>query len=146
MSTVTIPQLPMAISLAGAEQMEAVQAGVSVRFTTALLAQYVATFVIVPAITTFPQVTKTANYALNPLTDYYVLCTTNAFTLTLPSAIGLGGKTFVLLNGNTGASGHYISLATVLGQTVSLFSSPYPIAPGAVSITVWSDNANWWVS
>ena len=38
MSNTTIPQLPAAISLSGAEQFEAVQAGSSVRVTASQLA------------------------------------------------------------------------------------------------------------
>ena len=38
MSTVAIPQLPQAIALTGAEQMEAVQAGTSVRVTAGQVA------------------------------------------------------------------------------------------------------------
>lgn len=38
MSTVSIPMLPQAVALAGSEQMEAVQAGTSVRVTAAQVA------------------------------------------------------------------------------------------------------------
>jgi hypothetical protein len=43
MANSTISLLPQAISITGVEQMEAVQAGVSVRVTTAQIAQLVST-------------------------------------------------------------------------------------------------------
>lgn len=46
-------------------------------------------------------VQKTANYTvLN--SDYYIECTANSFTVTLLSASGIGGQTFVIKNSGTG--------------------------------------------
>lgn len=86
-------------------------------------------------------VTKTANYSVTS-GDYTVLCKTNAFTVTLPTAVGIGGQTVTIKNGNTVASGNNITLATTGGQTIDGLA-PGTVAP-LVSVTLVSDNANWW--
>jgi len=86
--------------------------------------------------------TKTANYTITS-GDGTIICTTNAFTVTLPTAVGIGGQTFTVKNGNALASGRLITMATTAAQTID------GVAPGTiaemVSQTFVSDNANWWV-
>ena len=86
--------------------------------------------------------TKTANYTITAADDT-IVCTTNAFTVTLPTAIGLSGREFTVKNANTLASGNLITMATTAAQTID------GIAPGTIaglsSQTFVSDNANWWI-
>lgn len=51
-SNIQIPNLPVAITLNGSEQVEIVQAGVSCRTTTAAIASVPATTLIAPPVTT----------------------------------------------------------------------------------------------
>lgn len=51
-SNIQIPNLPVAINLSGAEQVEIVQAGVSCRTTTAAIASVPPTTFIAPNVTT----------------------------------------------------------------------------------------------
>lgn len=87
-----------------------------------------------------PLVTKTANYPIVAATDFYIICTTNAFTVTLPTAVGIAGQQFVVKNGN--AAINSIIMATTSAQTID-GSAPGTIAPLA-SLTVVSDGANWY--
>lgn len=51
-SNIQIPNLPVAISLNGEEQLEAVQAGTSVRITSQQIANLAATISFAPTVTT----------------------------------------------------------------------------------------------
>ena len=66
MSNVQIPNLPAAISLNGNEQLEAVQAGTSVRVTTAQIATYVNSSYPVPGVT---QVNTAGGLTGGPITS-----------------------------------------------------------------------------
>ena len=90
-----------------------------------------------------PLTTQTANYAIVAATDFYVICTTNAFTVTLPTAVGISGQSFVIKNGNTVVSGNLITMATTSAQTID-GSAPGTITPLS-SLTVVSDGSNWWI-
>jgi hypothetical protein len=89
------------------------------------------------------QVTKTANYSLSSGTDFCVVCTTNAFTITLPTAVGIQGQVFVVKNANTLISGNLITLATTSSQTIDS-TTPGTLLP-LTSVTLMSDNSGWWV-
>ncbi len=86
--------------------------------------------------------TKTTTYPITT-SDYIIICTTNAFTVTLPTAVGISGQEFNIKNGNTLSSGNYITIATTSSQTID-GSSTETLLP-LNSITVVSDGANWWV-
>jgi len=82
-------------------------------------------------------VAKTANYTLTG-TDYLVNCTANSFTITLPTAVGIKGRQYIIKNTGTAT---VITVATTSSQTVD----------GAVPATLtsmtpmrlMSDDANW---
>ena len=118
--------------LAGTEIAPIVQSGTTVSVSVRNIASSFST-----------TVTKTANYTLVSTTDFAVICTNAAFTITLPTAVGIQGRQFVIKNGNTLASGYAITLATNSSQTID------SAVPGTIlplnSITVISDNANWWI-
>jgi hypothetical protein len=78
MSNVQIPNLGAAISLNGAEQLEAVQAGTSVRVTTQQIAN-LATNYGVP-------VTKTANFTVADSETWLIVNNAGTVTVTLPAA------------------------------------------------------------
>lgn len=86
-----------------------------------------------------PLTTQTANYPIVTATDYWIICTTNAFTVTLPTAVGISGQSFVIKNAN--ATINSIIMATTSAQTID-GSVPGTIAPLA-SLRVVSDGANW---
>jgi hypothetical protein len=88
-------------------------------------------------------VIKTANYSISSTLDYEIVCKTNAFTVTLPTAVGISGQQFIIKNANTLASGNDITLATTSSQTID-GSAPSYISP-LNSLTLVSDGANWWV-
>jgi hypothetical protein len=89
-----------------------------------------------------PFTSKTANYTITT-TDSTVLCLTNSFTLTLPTAVGLTGRKFTVKNGNTLASGNDILMATTSSQTVD-GSAPGALTP-LTTQSFQSDGANWWI-
>lgn len=121
----------------------------SVGNATALAAQTGAGSIIVvqagPTITALkqPLTTQTANYPIVAATDCFVICITNAFTATLPTAVGISGQSFVIVNGNSVVSTNLITMATTGGQTINGLA-PSTIAP-QTSLRVVSDNANWWI-
>lgn len=79
---------------------------------------------------------KTANYTVT-LDDCVVNCTTGSFTVTMPTAVGIAGRMFVIKNRGTGI----ITLAGNSGQTFDGAASPTLAAD--VSMTLLSDGANW---
>jgi hypothetical protein len=85
-----------------------------------------------------PYVAKTSAYTLTA-TDYTVNCTSGTFALTLPTAAGISGRTYVLNNSGSGS----ITINTTSSQTIDSYSS------GALTISQYhnyilqSDGANW---
>lgn len=84
----------------------------------------------------FGYVTKTATYTLTA-TDGVVEGLTNAFTVTLPTAVGVTGQQYVIKNLQTANA---VTVATTSAQTID-GASTYSVTNGAV--TVMSDGANW---
>ena len=82
--------------------------------------------------------THTANYTVSA-TDYFVICTTNSFTVTLPTAVGITGRVYIIKNGTSGKT---ITLATTGSQTID-GSSPGTISGIGVTRLV-SNGSNWW--
>jgi hypothetical protein len=81
-------------------------------------------------------VTKTANYPVTA-TDGTIECLTNAFTVTLPTAVGIQGRIYTIKNLQTANT---CTVATTSSQTID-GASTAGVANGA--LTVQSDNANW---
>lgn len=79
---------------------------------------------------------KTANYTIGN-GDYLVNCTANSFTVTLPTAVGIQGRVYVVKNRGVGT----ITLATTSSQTID-GSAPGTITAGSVA-QLMSDNTNW---
>lgn len=84
----------------------------------------------------YPYVAKTAIYTLTSA-DYIVDCTANTFTITLPTAVGRQGMTFIVKNSGTGV----ITIATTSSQTID--GSSTQTLNQYDAITVLSNNANW---
>jgi len=80
-----------------------------------LLPDQSGTIALLSDVTSPPYVEKTANYTITTA-DYTVNCTTNSFTVTLPSAIGIQKQIFNICN-SCGA-GKLITLNTTLAQTI----------------------------
>lgn len=84
----------------------------------------------------FKYIAKTANYTAD-ITDYLVDCTANSFTVTLPTAVGITGRIYVIKNSGTGSI--VVDGATTetidgqLTQTLSQYDS----------LTIMSNNVGW---
>lgn len=85
---------------------------------------------------TFPYAAKTANYTLTD-EDYFIDCTSNTFTVTLPTAVGRAGQIYVIKNSGTGT----ITVATASAQTID-GSSTKSLSQYNV-IILSSNGSNW---
>ena len=85
---------------------------------------------------------KTSTYGISSV-DNVILCITNAFTVTLPTAVGISGQEYTIKNGNTQASFNVITLATTSSQTIDGNTSVSMVP--LTAITVVSDGSNWWI-
>jgi len=81
---------------------------------------------------------QSANYALLS-TDYLVLLT-GAHTATLPTAVGIGGKTYVIKCSSAGTN----AILTTSSQTIDGAAKWTNTAVNKFTAVI-SDNANWWV-
>ena len=80
----------------------------------------------------------TANYTINK-TDYTVNCRTNSFTVTLPTAVGISGKTFnIKVTDNIS-----VTAATTSSQTIDGYGSGVIVLSQYDSLQVQSDGSNW---
>lgn len=71
-------------------------------------------------------------------TDYIVECTSGTFNVTLPTAVGITGKTYVVKNTGSGV----ITVATTSSQTID-GSTTVSLSVQYTSITVSSNGSNW---
>ena len=71
-------------------------------------------------------------------TDYFIDCTANTFNVTLPTAVNIAGRTYVIKNSGTGV----ITVDTTSSQTID-GSTTRTLATQYGAITVVSDGANW---
>jgi len=85
---------------------------------------------------TLPYVAKTGTYTITD-TDFTIDCTSNTFTVTLPTAVGRKGKIYEIKNSGTGT----ITLATTSSQTID--GATTKSLAQYNSYTVQSNNANW---
>lgn len=87
-------------------------------------------------ITALPITSKTSTYQITT-SDYTINATSGTFTTTLPTAIGVDGRVYIIKNSGSGT----VTLATTSSQTIDgLLTetlSQYDF------ITVQSDGANW---
>lgn len=81
---------------------------------------------------------KTANYTLTA-TDYKVKLTANNATFTLPTAVGIAGKEYVLKNSGTGT----LTIQTTSGQTIDGMVNYPAINIQYRGVRIQSDGANW---
>lgn len=83
-------------------------------------------------------VAKTANYTAT-ISDYTIDCTANSFTVTLPTAVGITGRIYVI-NNSTATT---ITLNTTSSQTIDGNASGVLTLAANKSYTVQSTGANW---
>ncbi len=83
---------------------------------------------------------KTGTYPIT-IADYTIECTANTFTVTLPTAVGIAGQVFNIINSGAGT----ITIATTSSQTfVNVVATPTTLTMATVgSKTVQSNGANW---
>lgn len=80
--------------------------------------------------------TKTADYTI-VATDNIIECTANSFTITLPTAIGVKGKQYIVSNSGVGTiTIDAFSTQTIQGDLTQLIYTDE-------SFTLVSDGANW---
>jgi hypothetical protein len=96
-----------------------------------------------PTSTTVALTTVTSAYGISATTDCVIIASGSAFTVTLPTAVGITGKIFYIKNANTVASGFNITVATVGAQTID--GTTPPILSPLASLQVASNNVNWWI-
>lgn len=84
-------------------------------------------------------VSKTANYTAVIATDGIIECKTNAFAITLPTAVGVTGQAIVVLNQQTANA---CTINTTSGQTVNGAASG-TVTVTNTAVTFASDGANW---
>lgn len=84
-------------------------------------------------------VSKTTTYSI-ATTDYTVQATSGTFTVTLPTAVGVLGKIYVIKNTGTGV----ITVATTSSQNIDA-STTYSLSAQYKYVVVQSDNANWMI-
>ncbi len=90
-------------------------------------------------LTTIP---KSASYALTDIDTVIDVDTSSARTMTLPTAIGRKGKTFVIKDATGGAVTNNITIATTSAQTID-GASGASIALAYGFLWLKSDGANW---
>lgn len=73
-------------------------------------------------------------------TDYFIDCTANTFTVTLPTAVGITGRTYIIKNSGTGA----ITISTTSAQTIDTVAGGTIILRNTFeNVVLISDGANW---
>jgi hypothetical protein len=84
-------------------------------------------------------VSKSANYTAT-ISDNTINCTTSGITITLPTAVGIDGREYTIINSTSGN----VTVATTSSQTIGNFTTAttYTLASDK-SVTVKSDNANY---
>lgn len=87
----------------------------------------------------FTYVGVTSTYSVLP-SDYVVDCTSGTFTVTLPTATDMPGRTYIVKNSGAGV----ITVATSLGETID-GSGSATLATQYESITVVSNGTHWLV-
>lgn len=80
----------------------------------------------------------TSTYAILT-TDSVIDCISGTFTVTLPTAVGMVGKTYIIKNSGTG----FITLATTSAQTIDGDASGSIIFGQYHGYMVMSNNVNW---
>jgi hypothetical protein len=88
---------------------------------------------------TFPYKAVTTTYPVLE-TDYFIECTTGTFTVTLPTAVGIAGKTYIIKNRGSGV----ITVGTTSSQTIDGVTTR-TLATYS-TLYVESNGANWSVS
>lgn len=85
-------------------------------------------------------VAKTANYTATA-TDFTIECTANTFQVTLPTAVGISGRIYYVVNSGAGT----ITIGTTSSQTfVNVTLTPTTLTMSTVGTTaVQSNGANW---
>ncbi len=82
-------------------------------------------------------VAVTGTYAVLT-TDYIVNCTSGTFTVTLPTAVGVTGKPYIIKNSGAGV----ITIATTSAQTIDGVSTK-TLSSQYDAVTLVSNGANW---
>jgi hypothetical protein len=85
---------------------------------------------------------KTANYTLTS-SDDVILCSGTTFTLTLPTAVGITGKQFIIKHQGSLLADSY-TLNTTSSQTINgILSGFYELRTQNETLKIISDGANW---
>ena len=87
----------------------------------------------------FPYLAKSTAYTIGD-EDYFVDCTSGTFTITLPTAVGVSGKIYIVKNSGSGT----ITVATTSSQTID--GSSTKTLSQYQSVQVQSNGSNWVVA
>lgn len=88
-------------------------------------------------------VSKTANYTMT-IAETTAFCdaTSGAFTVTLPTAVGISGRIYTVKKTDSGING--VTVGTTSSQTID-GSTTYSLATQYKYVSVQSNNANWFI-
>lgn len=91
---------------------------------------------------TFGYIAKTGTYTATSA-DYLINCTANTFTVTLPTAVGITGRVYEIVNSGAGT----ITIGTTSSQTfTNVTATPTTLTlltAAGKAVKVMSDGANW---
>lgn len=82
-------------------------------------------------------VAKTTKYTAT-INDYFIDCTSNSFTVTLPTAVGIKGRMYIIKNSGSATT---ITIATTNSETIDLTTPP--TITTLEPLRVISDGENW---
>lgn len=86
-----------------------------------------------------PYIAKTTTYGILS-TDYTIDCTSGTFTVTLPTAVSITGREYIIKNSGAGV----ITVATTSSQTID-GATTYSLPTQYKQVTIQSNGANWLV-
>lgn len=84
----------------------------------------------------FEYIAKTGTYTITN-NDYLINCTSNTFTVTLPTAVAIGGRTYIIKNSGSGVITLEGDGTETIDGALNFTLTQY------VSVTVVSDGTNW---
>ena len=93
--------------------------------------------------TLYSALVKSSAYTCTSADNIILVDTTNTVTITLPTAVGIRGKTFTIKDWLGNAATKNITVATTGGQTID--GTTLTITANYGFRTVVSDNANWFI-
>ena len=100
--------------------------------------QITGSLVVTTGSVSLPYAAKTTTYNIGSM-DYLVDCTSGTFTVTLPTAVGITGRIYIIKNSGAGT----ITISTTSSQTIDGASPPITLSTQYQVYSVMSNGSNW---